>query len=99
LQEFKKTLQDLLGEKLQDVILFGSKARGESTEASDIDVLVRITDSDWRIADIIYDASLDLLLENDVCISPKVIHGTRFNQMKSLGTAFFKNVVRDGISL
>jgi len=40
LKEFKRELTEILGGKLVDVILFGSYARGDYTEESDVDVLI-----------------------------------------------------------
>ena len=40
LEELKAALGDLYGERLARVVLYGSFARGEATDASDIDVLV-----------------------------------------------------------
>jgi len=41
-EEFKEELDGLYGEKLSAVILYGSQARGDPDEDSDIDVLVVI---------------------------------------------------------
>ncbi len=40
LNEFKRELRGLYGERLKDIILFGSYARGEARVDSDIDVMV-----------------------------------------------------------
>jgi predicted nucleotidyltransferase len=40
LQTFVHILQDRFGRQLVDVLLFGSKARGEAHSDSDVDVLV-----------------------------------------------------------
>ncbi|ASJ11947.1 nucleotidyltransferase domain-containing protein [Thermococcus thioreducens] len=40
LREVKSRLQEILGDDLVEVILFGSYARGEAREDSDVDVLV-----------------------------------------------------------
>jgi predicted nucleotidyltransferase len=40
LKEFKHELTEILGNKLVDVILFGSYARGDYTKESDVDVLI-----------------------------------------------------------
>ncbi|AEK72751.1 Nucleotidyltransferase [Thermococcus sp. 4557] len=40
LNEVKSRLQEILGDDLAEVILFGSYARGEAREDSDVDVLV-----------------------------------------------------------
>ena len=40
LKEFKSELSKILGSKLIDIILFGSYARGDFTQESDVDVLI-----------------------------------------------------------
>jgi len=40
LREVKAKLREILGDNLVEVILFGSYARGEASEWSDVDVLV-----------------------------------------------------------
>lgn len=40
LEELKNLLLPVFGERLQQVVLFGSVARGQETEDSDVDVLV-----------------------------------------------------------
>ena len=39
-QDFRDKIHRLYGERLRDVILYGSWARGEATQDSDIDVVV-----------------------------------------------------------
>lgn len=40
LKEFKRELTEILGDKLEDTILFGSYVRGDYTKDPDIDILV-----------------------------------------------------------
>lgn len=40
LREFRKELEELYGTRLKKIILYGSWARGEATEDSDIDLLI-----------------------------------------------------------
>ena len=44
ISRFKSTIQDLYGERLSKLILFGSYAREEAKEDSDIDFLVILKD-------------------------------------------------------
>ena len=63
LDDLRVRLQDLYGDRLADVILFGSVARGEATDESDVDVLVVLDGpvnhyaEQWQLADL----SVDLL--------------------------------------
>ncbi|WP_041952156.1 nucleotidyltransferase domain-containing protein [Spirosoma spitsbergense] len=43
-REFKATLQTLYGDCLRDVVLYGSYARGDYDEESDIDLMVLLND-------------------------------------------------------
>lgn len=47
--QFKSTLQQLYGERLSRLILFGSYARGEAREGSDIDFLVVLKDKNISV--------------------------------------------------
>ena len=46
LERFKGALQSLLRDNLLSLRLFGSRARGEGTEESDLDVLVIVKEKD-----------------------------------------------------
>ncbi|TAE29621.1 MAG: nucleotidyltransferase domain-containing protein [Cytophagales bacterium] len=45
-REFKVALQDLYGDRLRDVILYGSYARGDYDDESDIDLMVVLGDEE-----------------------------------------------------
>jgi len=42
LSELRRYLSELYGERLVDVVLYGSQARGDAVEGSDIDVLIAL---------------------------------------------------------
>jgi len=99
LTEFKAALEQSLGSQLIELKLFGSKARGDDRPNSDIDVLVIVATDDWRIRDKVYDVATDILLQRDVCISPKVISKKKFEQLCKERTSFMSNVSRDAITV
>jgi len=97
LKQFKANLQQVLGSRLIELNLFGSKARGDDRPDSDIDVLVIVAGQDWRICDTVYDIATDILLQTNVCISPKVISESKFGQLRKEGAPFIRNIYKDVI--
>jgi uncharacterized protein len=82
------------------VILFGSQARGESKEGSDIDLLVLINadkvsyEDEKRIKYPLY----DLEFETGYIISPLVISRSDWERKHSI-TPFYQSVEREGVLL
>lgn len=99
LKEFKTNLEQVLGNQLIELKLFGSKARGDDQAYSDVDVLVIVGSDDWHLRDKTYDVATDMLLQVDVCISPKVISKSRFVQLCNEGTSFVNNVSKDALTI
>jgi predicted nucleotidyltransferase len=99
LKQFKASLEQVLGTQLVELKVFGSKARGDDRPDSDIDMLVIVSSDDWHIRDKVYDVATDILLQADVCISPKVISKSRFDQLCKEGTSFIHNVGKDAITI
>lgn len=49
ISQFKTTIQRLYGERLSKIILFGSYAKGEENENSDIDFLIILKDKNISV--------------------------------------------------
>jgi predicted nucleotidyltransferase len=99
LTQFKADLKRVLSGQLIELKLFGSKARGDDRPDSDIDVLVIVTDDDWRICDVVYGIATDILLQTDISISPKVISKNQLEQLRKEDTFFLRNISRDAIAV
>lgn len=96
---FKNHLQTTYGERLSEVILYGSEARGTATDqTSDIDVLIVLKGFVQAGAEIdrIGNVVTDLSLENDRLISCLFMSESRFNTHQS---ALLRNIRAEGISL
>ena len=63
----KDHLIKMQGEKIRNVILYGSHTRGEATRDSDIDVLVLVDESldPFEVRKSLSDSLFDILLEED----------------------------------
>ena len=98
---FSREMKRILGENLKKVILYGSYARGDFRENSDIDIMVLTTLTDAEIEKIeaqIYDVAFDFLMDHGVDISVVIKNENQFNYW--LGALpFYDNVQREGVCL
>ena len=98
LRELKRRLRTLYGERLADVVLFGSVARGEDTPHSDVDVLVVLHGpvdryaENGRLADVV----LDFISRYRQPLSPVVMDEATF---LSGDWPLLRNVREEGIPL
>jgi predicted nucleotidyltransferase len=99
LQAFNQRLVTELGKQVQQVILFGSKARGDSALDSDIDVLILADDENRQLRKAISKISSQIGLDYDVCLGALLIATKRWKQMSSERFSLCRNVERDGILL
>jgi len=99
LEELSSRLTRRLGNEIRQIILFGSKARGDFRSESDIDVLVIALRRDWDFRQEIYDVVLDISLEMGVLLSVKVMSLEEFDRFHSLESPFVLNVQREGVPI
>ena len=71
LTELRRALAALYGERLVEVVLFGSQARGEAVEGSDIDVLIVLKGKVRQFEEVARTSEFNaaLCLKHDVLIS------------------------------
>lgn len=79
--------------------LFGSKARGDSSPWSDIDVLLIVREESWPLRGEISTVAADVSLEYDILIGPRVIGQERWERMKQHCFGLYQNIVAEGIPL
>jgi predicted nucleotidyltransferase len=96
LDDFKIELRQLYGKRLQDVILFGSYARGDARAGSDIDVMVVLGGevSPGREIDRMIEVITDLNLKYDVLLSVVPVAEDKYQRVNS---PLLLNVRREGI--
>ena len=82
--------------EIDEVILYGSVARGEDHEGSDIDLLV-ISQDKFQTKSKLYPKVGDFLLDKGVYISVKVISPEEYHQMQN--TYFFSQIEKEGVIL
>ena len=83
--------------EIEKIILFGSVAREEDSEESDIDILIvtKNTNDDIKIEDDIYSKVMDVLLETKQRISIKMRSLKHYESHKDF--PFYSNIEKDGV--
>ncbi len=86
-----------LGERVVHIILYGSRARGDYTEDSDIDVLVVVRGIRAKEADdIIFPFAHEALVEYEELLYVAVVAEEEY--IEKQGRAFFINVREEGVA-
>jgi predicted nucleotidyltransferase len=98
LREIKEALTKLYGQRLKEVILYGSYARGEEREDSDIDLVVILKGEVILYKEInsIIDVIYDINLKYNILVSVRPISEADFDIPK---TSFLSIVKEEGISI
>lgn len=95
LLSLKADLKAYLGDKMGELILFGSRSRGDFTEYSDIDLLILIerslTRDEKRKVD---DLMASYSLKHDIVISGLIYPAKTYH---SFNTPFLLNIKKEGI--
>ncbi|HIH69782.1 nucleotidyltransferase domain-containing protein [Methermicoccus shengliensis] len=97
LEEFKKEIEKLYGDKLKEIMLYGSYARGDATEDSDIDLLIVLEGkvTHGKEIDRMIDIITEINLKYGVLIS---VYPVSEEDYKKVNSPLLINVRREGIS-
>ena len=92
-------LQETCNEQLVEVILYGSKARGDYSAESDIDILVIVRNRDQIDRDKIYDFLLDDDIDYNLNFSLNIYGVNEFQRLEAMKASFVMNVLKEGETL
>jgi uncharacterized protein len=98
LKELKEGFSRIYGEQLKSVYLYGSYARGDNVEGSDLDVLVVLNDFQRRAEEIRRTSELvgDLSLDFEITVSPLFM---RENEWTTNKFSILRNVKAEGVAV
>lgn len=96
--ESLRLLEEWFDGLIQSILLFGSKARGESTPDSDVDLLV-VESDDWRVHKQIRYLAADTCLKYNPNLSPRVWSTSHHREVEELQTLLYQNIDGHGINL
>ena len=98
IQECKKALSKTYGKRLKGIVLYGSVARNEAEQTSDIDLLVLLAPPFDYFAELrkIVDVLYPIQLESERLISAKPVS---VNDFQAGSLSLYRNAARDGIAI
>ena len=99
LNELAKSYRAVYGDNLYKIILYGSYARGDYRDDSDIDVAALVKGSRQELQDdlkAVWERANDLELEYEILVSPTVIPVDEFERYKS-DLPYYRNIDNEGI--
>lgn len=99
LREFIARARGLLGSDLRSARLFGSRARGEGHERSDLDIALLVTPEGHARRHLLYDLAFDVGLAHGVELAPLVLEERRFEELKDRERLIARDIESEGIPL
>jgi predicted nucleotidyltransferase len=97
LKRFRAALDELYGDRIERIVLYGSRARGDHRDDSDYDVAVFLDDltNRWKEVDRIAAITTDILIDTGELINAMVFPAGAYRER----TGFMHEVRLDGIDL
>lgn len=94
-EEFKNAIFRRYPRRIKKIILFGSKARGDSSQASDIDLLVVVTKNGKQIRREIASLTHEPIIRFKALLSPITVEGKFFKEWSPL----LDHIRKEGITI
>ncbi|WP_342770823.1 MULTISPECIES: nucleotidyltransferase domain-containing protein [unclassified Methanoculleus] len=95
--EFTAKAREACGDAIEEIILFGSVARGDDRPDSDIDILVITSREDFHLREYLTGLAFDLLMLTGERLSVKVI--SRADLASHRQYPFIRHVLHDGVAV
>ncbi len=99
--KYREAVAQILGNRLIKMVLYGSYARGDFRQDSDVDIMILADVKPEELsvyADKIYDITYDFEMEHGVEMNPLIQNIQTYERWKNV-YPFFMNVERDGIAV
>lgn len=101
LEEYREGVAQILGKRLIRMVLYGSYARGDFKQDSDIDIMIladMLPEEISSYADKVYDITYDFETQYGLEINPSVQSMRTYAQWKNV-YPFFINIEKEGVAV
>jgi predicted nucleotidyltransferase len=97
MRKFRAALDDAYGDRIERVVLFGSRARGDARPDSDWDVAVflRGLEDRWRESGVLAEIGTEILMDEGAVINALPLNEGAYRER----TIFMHELRRDGLDL
>jgi len=100
--EVSVKIRNVLGDKLRKIILYGSYARGNNNNESDVDIMILAdVNNDKELQELektVWNIGWDIGFEHDIMVSMFLKDVRHFNEwLDSMG--YYQNITNDGVVL
>ena len=97
--DFKRRLPSEMLRQVKRLIVFGSRARGETTEDSDLDMIALVNEKKPNIEKKLEDIAYQIMENYDFkpIISLKVFEESQFYNAINKGFSFYRHVEEEGV--
>lgn len=95
--QFQTAVNTLCGVAPCELRIFGSRARGEGSEDSDLDILVLLPNEDRQLKTKIWDAAYEVFTTTEVIVSPLVLSHQQYDRLKARERLIAQDIEREGI--
>jgi predicted nucleotidyltransferase len=99
LRAISSRLRDALPEVIDSIRVFGSRARGDHSGMSDIDILIVVKRKTPSIEDRIISIIVNEEARYGLSLTPVIKDVAAFEKEKNFNTPFFENIMKEGILL
>ena len=99
IKDFTETMKNHYGDRLSKIILYGSYARGDFNEESDIDFMVLLNDEEVKAMKELSNTNneiYDLTLKHDILVS---MFATSIKKFQLATKAFYEFVKKEGVTV
>ena len=98
-EHLARRLRSRLADRLADVRLYGSRARGEGRSESDVDVAVVVTEHSPAVRREVFDEVSAVVLEHDLLLDVHVLDRAHLQALRRAGSPYARRLEEEGVPL